>query len=35
MEKGRSEQIIDRLVDMIENGQSMPLSAGKVAINKE
>lgn len=35
MENGRSQQIIDRLVDMIENGQSMPLSTGKVVINKD
>lgn len=35
MEKGRSQQIIDRLVDMIENGQTMPLSAGKVVVNKD
>ena len=35
MEKGRSEQLIDRLIDMIENGQSMPLSTGKVVINKD
>lgn len=35
MEKGRSEEIIDRLVDMVENGQSMPLSTGKVVINKD
>lgn len=35
MEKGRSEQILDRLIDMVENGQSMPLSTGKVVINKD
>lgn len=35
MEKGRSEEIIKRLIDMVENGQSMPLSAGKVVINKD
>ncbi|MBE5944295.1 MAG: hypothetical protein E7258_05185 [Lachnospiraceae bacterium] len=35
MEKGRSEQIIDRLIDVIENGQSMPLSTGKVVVNKD
>ena len=35
MEKGRSEQLIERLIDMVENGQSMPLSTGKVVINKE
>lgn len=35
MENGRTEQIIDKLVDMIENGQSVPLSTGKVMINKE
>lgn len=35
MEKGRSEQIIERLIDMVENGQPMPLSTGKVVINKD
>lgn len=35
MEKGRSEQLIERLIDMVENGQSMPLSTGKVVVNKE
>lgn len=35
MENGRTEQIIDKLVDMIENGQSVPLSTGKVMINKD
>lgn len=35
MENGRTEQIIEKLVDMVENGQSMPLSAGKVVINKD
>ncbi len=35
MERGRSKQIIDKLVDMIANGQSMPLSTGKVAVNRD
>lgn len=35
MENGRTEQIIDKLIDMVENGQSMPLSTGKVVINKD
>lgn len=35
MEKGRTEQIIDKLLDMIENGQSMPLANGKVVVNKD
>ena len=35
MEKGRSEQIIERLIDMVENGQPMPLSTGKVVVNKD
>ena len=34
MEKGRSREIIDRLIDMIENGRSVPFSAGKVSVNK-
>ena len=35
MEKERTEQIIDKLIDMIENGQSMPLATGKVVVNKD
>lgn len=35
MEKGRSREIIERLVQIIENGQSMPLSVGKVVVNKD
>ena len=35
MEQGRTEQILERLMDMIENGASVPLSTGKVMINKE
>lgn len=35
MENGRTEQIIDKLVDMIENGQNVPLSTGKVMVNKD
>ncbi|MDD6328554.1 MAG: hypothetical protein Q4D54_06585 [Eubacteriales bacterium] len=35
MEQGRTEQILERLTDMIENGQSVPLSTGKVMVNKE
>lgn len=35
MENGRTEQIIERLTDMVENGQSMPLSSGKVVVNKD
>lgn len=35
MENGRTEQIIEKLVDMIENGQNVPLSTGKVMINKD
>lgn len=34
MEKGRSREIIDRLIDMIENGRSVPFSAGKVSVNR-
>lgn len=34
-ESGRTEQIIEKLVDMIENGQNVPLAAGKVMVNKE
>ena len=35
MRQERSEQIIDRLIEMIENGQTMPLSTGKVVVNKD
>lgn len=35
MNKSRSDIIIEKLIDMIENGQSMPLSTGKVVVNKE
>lgn len=35
MEQGRTEQILERLMDMIENGAGVPLSTGKVMINKE
>lgn len=35
VENGRTSQIIEKLVDMIENGQSVPLSTGKVAVNKD
>lgn len=35
MENGRTDQIIDRLVDMVENGQTVPLAAGKVMVNKD
>lgn len=35
MNKGRSEQIINRLIDMVENGQNVPLSTGKVMVNKD
>ncbi len=31
----RSDQIIDKLRDMIMNGQSMPLSTGKVVVNRD
>ena len=35
MENGRTEVIINKLIDMIENGQSVPLSTGKVMVNKD
>lgn len=35
MENGRTQQIIDKLADMLENGQGVPLSAGKVMVNKD
>ncbi len=35
MENGRTEQIIEQLIDSVENGQSVPLATGKVLVNKE
>lgn len=35
MENGRTDQIIEQLIDSVENGQNVPLAAGKVLINKE
>jgi len=35
MDNGKSAQVISRLMDMIENGQSVPLTTGKVMVNKE
>lgn len=35
MEQGRTEQILEKLTDMIENGAGVPLSTGKVMVNKE
>lgn len=35
MEKGRTNQIIEQLIDSVENGQSVPLATGKVLVNKE
>ena len=35
MEKGRSNQIIDRLVDMVENGKRAPFSSSKVVVDRD
>lgn len=35
MNKSRSDIIFEKLIDMIENGQTMPLSTGKVVVNKD
>lgn len=35
MENGRANQIIEKLIDNIENGQGVPLSAGKVMVNRD
>lgn len=35
MDKGRTEQIIEKLIDSVEAGQSVPFAAGKVAVNKD
>ncbi len=35
MDKGRTEIIIEKLIDSVENGQSVPFGAGKVAVNRD
>ena len=35
MENGRTDQIIEQLIDSVENGQNVPLVSGKVLVNKE
>lgn len=35
MNKDRTDQILDRLTDMIDNAQNMPLSSGKIVVNKD
>lgn len=35
MNKSRSDIIFEKLIDMIENGQTVPLSTGKVVVNKD
>ena len=35
MNNGKTEQIIEKLIDMVENGQTVPLSTGKVVVNKD
>ncbi len=35
MDKGRTEIIIEKLIDSVENGQGVPFAAGKVAVNKD
>ncbi len=35
MENGRVEQIFEKLIDSVENGQSVPLAPGKVMVNKD
>ncbi len=35
MENGRVEQILERLIDSVENGQGVPLAPGKVMVNKD
>lgn len=35
MENGRTEVIINKLIDTIENGQNVPLAAGKVMVNRD
>lgn len=35
MENGRTDQIIEQLIDSVENGQNVPFATGKVLVNKE
>lgn len=35
MENGRTDQIIEQLIDSVENGQNVPFASGKVLVNKE
>ena len=35
IEKGRTDQIIEQLIDSVENGQNVPFAPGKVSVNKE
>ena len=35
IEKGRTDQIIEKLIDSVENGQNVPFAPGKVSVNKE
>lgn len=35
MENGRTDQIIEQLIDSVENGQNVPFAMGKVLVNKE
>ena len=35
IEKGRTDQIIEQLIDSVENGQNVPFAPGRVSVNKE
>lgn len=35
MEKGRTDQIIEQLIDSVENGQNVPFASGKVLVNRD
>ncbi len=35
MEDGRTKEILDKLLDSVENGQSVPLAPGKVMVNRD
>ena len=35
MENGRTDQIIEQLIDSVENGQNVPFASGKVLVDKE
>ena len=35
MENGKAKQLLDRIQDIVGDGQNVPFAAGKVLVNKE